>query len=111
MDFQFSPEQQLIEDAIRRLLAQRYTFERRRGYLAEAGGWSRELWSAYAELGVLGLPFAESMGGVGAGPIEVMLVMESFGRALALEPYLATVVLGGGILRLAGNTAQQALIP
>ncbi len=66
----------------------------------------------YAELGLLGLPFAEDYGGSGGGPVETMIVMEAFGRALALEPYLATVVLGGGFLRHGGNAEQcAALIP
>ncbi|MBV8133407.1 MAG: acyl-CoA dehydrogenase family protein, partial [Alphaproteobacteria bacterium] len=64
------------------------------------------------EQGLLGLPFAEEYGGFGGGPIEIMLVMEAFGRVLALEPYLATVVLGGTALRLAGSEAQQrAILP
>ena len=58
----------------------------------------------------IGLPFAEEHGGFGGGAVETMLVMEAFGRALALEPYLATVVLAGTALRLAGSAAQQAAI-
>src|ERR1700716_1447153 len=82
------------------------------GYLAEPEGWSRALWAQYAELGLLGLPFAEELGGFGGGAVEIMLVMQAFGRVLALEPYLATVVLGGGALRLAGSADQQAdLVP
>ena len=65
------------------------------------------MWSQYAELGLLGLPFAEEYGGFGGGAVEIMLVMEAFGRALVLEPYLATVVLGGTALRSAGATAQR----
>src|SRR6266568_231326 len=85
---------------------------RHKAYLAEPDGWSRALWAQYAELGLLGLPFAESHGGFGGGGIELMLVMEAFGRALVLEPYLATVVLAGTALRLAGSEAQQsALVP
>ena len=68
------------------------------------------MWAQYAELGLLGLPFAEEHGGFGGGGIEVMLVMEAFGRALVLEPYLATVVLAGTALRLAGSEAQQAAL-
>ena len=63
------------------------------------------MWRRYAELGLLGLPFAEEYGGIGGGPVETMIVMEALGRALALEPYLATVVLGGGLLRLGGSDA------
>src|SRR5215469_5414274 len=112
MDFEFTEEQRLLRDSVERLLADRYGFDKRRAYLAEPEGWSRALWTQYAELGLLGLPFAENYGGFGGGPIEVMLVMEAFGRVLALEPYLATVVLGGTALRLAGNEAQRsALLP
>jgi len=110
MDFELTEEQRLLRDSVGRLLADHYTFDRRRGYLSEPEGWSRALWAQYAELGLLGLPFAENHGGFGGGPIEVMLVMEAFGRVLALEPYLATVVLGGTALRLAGNEAQQSAI-
>ena len=112
MDFDLSEEQRLLRDSVDRLLADRYTFEKRNGYLALPDGWSRELWAQYAELGLLALPFPEETGGFGGGGIEQMLVMEGFGRALALEPYLATVVLAGTALRLAANPAQQQeLVP
>jgi pimeloyl-CoA dehydrogenase small subunit len=112
MDFELSEEQRLLRETVERVLADRYTFDKRRAYLAEPDGWSRALWAQYAELGLLGLPFAENHGGFGGGPIEVMLVMEAFGRVLALEPYLPTVVLGGAALRLAGNDDQKsALLP
>jgi pimeloyl-CoA dehydrogenase small subunit len=110
MDFDFSEEQRLLRDSVDRLLADHYGFDKRRAYLAEPDGWSRALWSQYAELGLLGLPFAEEHGGFGGGGIDVMLVMEAFGRSLVLEPYLATVVLAGTALRLAGSAAQQAAL-
>jgi pimeloyl-CoA dehydrogenase small subunit len=110
MDFELSEEQRLLRDSVERLLADHYTFDKRRAYFAEPDGWSRALWAQYAELGLLGLPFAEAHGGFGGGPIEVMLVMEAFGRVLALEPYLATVVLGGTALRLAGNENQNSTL-
>jgi len=105
MDFTLSDEQRLLKDSVDRLMADRYAFDQRKGYFKEAGGWSKALWSQYAELGLLGLPFAEAYGGFGGGAVEVMLVMESFGRALILEPYLATVVLGGTAVRLGGSEA------
>jgi pimeloyl-CoA dehydrogenase small subunit len=112
MDFDLSEEQRLLRDSVDRLVLDQYTFEKRKAYRAEPPGWSRALWAQYAELGLLGLPFAEEHGGFGGGGIEVMLVMEAFGRALALEPYLATVVLAGTALRLAGSARQQrALLP
>ena len=110
MDFELTDEQRLLRESVDRLLADHYDFAKRRGYLAEPEGWSTALWSRYAEQGLLGLPFAEEYGGFGGGPIEIMLVMEAFGRVLALEPYLSTVVLGGTALRLAGSAEQKSAI-
>jgi len=112
MDFAFADEQRLLKDSVERLLADRYDFEARQRFMKEPAGWSRALWRSYAELGLLGLPFEEKHGGVGGGPVETMIVMEAFGRALALEPFFATVVLGGGLLRLGADEAMRAaLIP
>jgi pimeloyl-CoA dehydrogenase small subunit len=112
MDFDLSEEQRLLKDSLDRLIGDRYAFEQRKNYAQNPEGWSRELWRQYAELGLLGLPFAESDGGLGGGPVETMLVMEAFGRALVLEPYLATVVLGGGFLRHGALPAvRAALVP
>ncbi len=112
MDFDLSEEQRLLKESLDRLIGDRYDFEQRKGYRQSPDGWSRELWRQYAELGLLGLPFAERYGGFGGGPVETMLTMEAFGRALALEPFLATVVLGGGFLRHGGTPEQcDALIP
>ena len=110
MDFSLSEDQRLLIDSVDRLLADRYDFNARKGHLKEADGWSRALWSQYAELGLLGLPFAEAHGGFGGGGVDVMLIMEEFGKALVLEPYLATVVLGGGAVELAGSDKQQAAL-
>jgi pimeloyl-CoA dehydrogenase small subunit len=107
MDFELSEEQRLLKDSVERLLADRYDFEARHRFMQSADGFSRDVWKQYAELGLLALPFAEEHGGVGGGPVETMIVMEALGRALALEPYLATVVLSGGLLRRAGSDAQR----
>jgi pimeloyl-CoA dehydrogenase small subunit len=112
MDFDLSDEQRLLKESVERLVADRYDFEARRRYAAEPEGFSRALWGQYAELGLLGLPFSEEHGGFGGGAVETMIVMEAFGRALALEPYLATVILGGGFLRHGATEEQRtALIP
>lgn len=112
MDFELSEDQRLLVESVDKLLGDRYDFNARKGHLKAPEGWSRMLWSQYAELGLLGLPFSEAHGGFGGGGVDVMLIMEAFGRALVLEPYLATVVLGGTAIRLAGSAAQQsALLP
>jgi pimeloyl-CoA dehydrogenase small subunit len=107
MDFDFTEEQRLLDETVRRLVKDEYTFEKRKTYLAEPDGFSRKLWARYAELGLLGLPFAESEGGFGGSAVDTMIVMESFGRGLVLEPFLTTVVLGGGLVTLAGTPAQR----
>jgi pimeloyl-CoA dehydrogenase small subunit len=110
MDFDLSEEQRLLKDSVDRLMADRYDFENRRRYAKEPEGWSRDLWNAYAELGLLALPFDEAHGGFGGGPVETMTIMEAFGRSLALEPYLATVILGGGLIHRGGSEEQKAEI-
>ncbi len=106
MDFSLSDEQRLIQDGLRRLLQKNYGFEQRKGFLRARGGWSAEMWAHYAEMGLLALPFAEEHGGLSGTPVETMIVMEEFGRALTLEPYLASVVMAGGVLRHAGSDMQ-----
>ena len=112
MDFDLTDEQSLIKEQLDRLLADRYGFEQRRKYMASAEGWSADMWGAYAEMGLMALPFAEDHGGIGGGPVETMIVMEALGRVLALEPYFTTVVLGGGFLNAGADDSQKAeLVP
>jgi pimeloyl-CoA dehydrogenase small subunit len=108
MDFDLSEEQRLLKESVDGLLGDSYDFDQRKKYAAEKGGWSKNLWGKFAEQGLLGLPFSEEDGGFGAGAVETMIVMEALGKALVLEPYLATVVLGGGFLRRGGSAAQKA---
>lgn len=110
MDFDFSEEQQLLKDTVERLMRENYRFEDRRKYLAEKTGFSEMMWARYAELGLLGLPFAEEYGGFGGGAVETMIVMEAFGKGLILEPYFATMVLAGGVLRHGASEAQKAAL-
>lgn len=107
MDFEFSEEQQLLKDSIESVLSDKYDFETRKKVLASPEGWSREIWKQYAELGILGLPFSEEHGGIDGGPVETMIVMGAIGNALALEPYLPTVILAGGFIRRFGTDAQK----
>jgi pimeloyl-CoA dehydrogenase small subunit len=107
MDFELSEEQQLLKQTCERYFADHYQFESRKRYAHEPRGWSLIAWKQYADLGLLGLPFAEDYGGSGGGPVETMIVMEQIGRVLLLEPYLATVVLCGGFLQRGGSDAQR----
>src|SRR5947208_10782969 len=108
MDFDLNEEQRLLKDSIDGLLTDSYDFESRKKYMKEKGGWSKAVWLKLADQGLLGLPFSEADGGFGGGGVETMIVMEALGKALVLEPYLATVVIGGGFLRHAGSDAQKA---
>jgi pimeloyl-CoA dehydrogenase small subunit len=108
MDFDLSEEQRLLKESVDGLLTDAYDFEQRKKYMKEKGGWSKAVWGKLAEQGLLGLPFAEADGGFGAGGVETMIVMEALGRALVLEPYLATVVIAGGFLRHGGSAEQKA---
>src|ERR1700690_2062756 len=108
MDFDLSEEQRLLKESVDGLLNSSYSFDARKKYMAEKGGWSKSVWGKLAEQGLLGLPFLEDDGGFGAGAVETMIVMEALGKALVLEPYLATVVLAGGFLRRGGSAEQKA---
>jgi len=108
MDFELSAEQELLRDNVARLMKDRYGFEARKAYQASPHGWSEALWRDYAEMGLLGAPFAEEDGGFGGGAVETMIVMEQFGKALALEPYLQTVVLCGALLKHSARAEQRA---
>ena len=113
MDFDLNDEQRQLKESVERLLADSYgDLNRRTGYMKEPKGYSAALWQQYADLGLLAAPFAEEHGGLGQGLTETMIVAEAFGRALVVEPYLATVVLGGGALRHSGHAAQlKELVP
>lgn len=108
MDFTLTEEQRLLGDMLESFVADRYGFEARQEAMRGAHGFSPAVWREMAELGLLGLPFAEADGGFGFGGVEMMVAMEALGRGLVVEPYLATVILAGGALRLGGSEAQKA---
>jgi pimeloyl-CoA dehydrogenase small subunit len=107
MDFELSAEQQLLSDNVARLMKERYGFEARKTYRASPAGFSEAVWREYADMGLLGAPFAEEDGGYGGGAVETMIVMQEFGKALALEPYLQTVVLCGALIKHAADAAKR----
>ncbi|MEP7088952.1 MAG: acyl-CoA dehydrogenase family protein [Nocardioidaceae bacterium] len=109
MDFTYDEEQLALRDAVRGLVGRSYSdFERRRRAVAEEPGFDEKLWTRLAEMGVLGLPFAEKNGGMGAGPVEVGIVAQEIGRVLAPEPFLTSVVLAGGVVAAAGTEEQRS---
>ena len=111
MDFNFSEDQTMLRDSVARYLQNEYDFETRRKVTKGESGWRPEVWKAFAEeLGILGAPFSEEHGGFGGGPIENMIVMEEFGKALVVEPYLSTVVIGGGFLKHSGHSGAADII-
>jgi pimeloyl-CoA dehydrogenase small subunit len=110
VDFDYSEEQRLLNESVTRFVKDRYGFAQRKKFMAEPQGFAAANWAQFAELGLLGLPFAEEHGGIGGGAVETMIVMENFGRGLVLEPYLTTVILGAGLVALAGSEAQKKSI-
>lgn len=112
MNFELSDEQRLLQDSVGKLLADTYSFEQRRRYLAAPQGRDPAVWQLFAETGLAALPFSEADGGIGGGAEETLVVMEALGRALSVEPFLPTVVIGGALLNhLATAEQRAALIP
>jgi alkylation response protein AidB-like acyl-CoA dehydrogenase len=107
MNFEFTEEQTMLRDSVARYIKDDYSFEGRQVIAASEEGMSRDVWNTFAELGWLSIPFAEEHGGFGGGAVDVMLVMEELGKGLVLEPYLATVLLFGGLLQKGGNAELQ----
>ncbi|MBB3041426.1 acyl-CoA dehydrogenase family protein [Nocardioides soli] len=108
MDFNYDEEQQALREAVRGLAGKAYAdFENRRRVVAEEPGFSEKVWTQLAEMGVLGLPFDEAYGGMGAGAVEVGIVAQELGRVLAPEPFLTSVVLAGGAVAAAGSEEQR----
>ncbi len=111
MDFSFTEEQSMLRDTVASYLADTYDFEARRAAIRSESGWRPEVWTAFAEeLGILGAAFSEDHGGLGGGATENMIVMEEFGKALVVEPYLSTVVIGGGFMKHSGFSGAAEVI-
>ncbi|MBM4203903.1 MAG: pimeloyl-CoA dehydrogenase small subunit [Gammaproteobacteria bacterium] len=108
MDFSFSEEQTLLKDSVEKFVQNDYGFDGRQKVVRTTQGFSSTHWSTFAELGWLSVPFPENVGGFGGKAVDMMLLMEQLGRGLVVEPYVATVVLAGGAIRVGGSAAQQA---
>ena len=107
MDFSLTEEQSMLADSVERFIDQDYDFETRQRIAASEDGYSREVWRQFAELGWIAMLFDEADGGLDGGPVEMMLMMEQFGRGLVVEPFLPTVVLAGGLLKRTADPAQK----
>jgi len=111
MNFDYNEEQQLLADSVRRFLQKDYDFEARKKIVASKEGWSPRAWSTLAEMGLTGLPFSPDYGGFGGGAVDLMGVMEAFGEALVVEPYLATVFASQLISKSGNPDQKQKLLP
>jgi alkylation response protein AidB-like acyl-CoA dehydrogenase len=112
MDFTYTETQDMVRETLSRFLADTYDFDKRQKMIASDAGRDPAIWQALAqELGMLGAPFAEDHGGLGGGHLENAIVMEELGKVMAIEPYLQTVVIGGGALKAVGGAAADVVIP
>jgi len=107
MDFDFTDEQNMLRDSVRKFVQKSYPIDARRALLKSELGFSRDNWKSFAELGWTALPFSEEDGGLGGSAIDTMIILEELAKGLVLEPYLATVVYAGGLLRRAGDAVRK----
>jgi alkylation response protein AidB-like acyl-CoA dehydrogenase len=111
MDFNLTDEQQLLRDGLARFLAARYDLQTSRVAAKTGAGWQPDIWRGFAtELGILAATFPEDVGGIGGGPVELMIITEALGHALVIEPYVDTVVVAGGLLHRAGDKSATSLL-
>ena len=111
MDFNLSPEQDMLREGLNKFLTARYDLRRSRTAAKTGPGWQPEIWRGFAEeLGILGATLPESAGGTGGGPVEAMVIAEELGRALVIEPFIDTVVVAGGLLQRAGGAQAESTL-
>ena len=107
MDFSFTEEQNMIRDSLSRMIREQYDWETRNKVITSESGWRPEMWAQFAELGLFMAPFSEEDGGLGGNAVDAMVIMEEFGKGLVVEPFVPSVVLGGGFLKHGGSAAQK----
>ena len=112
MDFDFTEEQTLLENMVTSFVRDSYPWEVREAIVKTEEGWKQENWNQFAELGLLGVPFAEEFGGLGGSVVDTMIVMEQFGKGLVVEPYMPSVILSGGLITSLGSKEQiDSIVP
>jgi len=109
MNFQHTEDRRMLADTLNRFVSEQYRFETRDRIARSPEGFSPELWSRFAELGIIGALFDEANGGFGGGGFDIAVVFESLGRGLVVEPFLDTLIVGQAVAR-SGNAAQRALL-
>lgn len=107
MDFAFTDIQDMLKDSAEKFVSNDYGFEHRQALVDSDKGYSEEHWQLFAELGWLALPFEEAYGGLDGTAVDIMVLMQTLGKGLLVEPYLSTVVLGGGVISRLGSEAQK----
>jgi alkylation response protein AidB-like acyl-CoA dehydrogenase len=107
MDFSLNEVQEMLADSIDKFIENEYAFDTRQKYAASEAGYSVEVWKMIAELGWTAVTFSEEDGGFDGDQIDIMVMMQRFGRGLVVEPYLANIILAGGILKRAGTAKQK----
>ncbi|MDO9316780.1 MAG: acyl-CoA dehydrogenase [Gammaproteobacteria bacterium] len=108
MDFSYSEEQQMLQDSVSKFVQRHYGFDTRKEILASPRGFSTENWRLFAELGWLTVPFKIEDDGFGGFATDLMVIMEEFGKVMLVEPYVATAVLGGGLISELGSAQQKS---
>ena len=112
MDLRYDSEHAILRGSVEKFLSERYDYRTFQKIADSEAGFSPEIWAEFAQLGWLGLPFALEDGGSGGGAVELGILMETFGKHLVVEPYLPTVVLGGGLIAALGSAAERrAMLP
>lgn len=112
MDFSYSEEQQMLQESVQKFVMQKYDFYTRDEIIKTEAGYSAENWTMFAELGWLTVPFTEEDGGFGGNAVDLVVMMEEFGKGMLVEPYLSAAVMGGTLVANLGNDEQKSgLIP
>jgi alkylation response protein AidB-like acyl-CoA dehydrogenase len=111
VDFSYTEVQQMLQDQVQKFVQKSYDFETRRKIVDSEAGYSEENWALFAELGWLAVPFSEDDGGLGGSAVDLMVMMEEFGKANVVEPFLPNAVLCGGLIaRLAEGDQKTGLL-
>jgi alkylation response protein AidB-like acyl-CoA dehydrogenase len=111
MNFEYSDEQQQLADSLGKLLANDYSFDKRKLILNSATGCSDAVWAHFAEMGLTAVALPECDGGFGGGAVDLMAAMEACGEALVVEPLLDHIMATRLVSRAASPAQRAALLP